>query len=180
MLFRSGNVKLALKLLRHLQKMGIVPAEYDIDRFEKELEREGVIRWDGTGPNLTRKGERALRRDAFEQVFEHLKRSGPGDHKTAFGGGDSAEQLEEKRPYVYGDDLASLDLTGSLYNSIIHSGSLGLNLSEDDLEVRDTAMNTSTATVVLLDISHSMILYGEDRITPAKQVAMAFAEMIMT
>ncbi len=176
----NGNVKLALKLLRHLQKMGIVPAEYDIDRFEKELEREGVIRWDGTGPNLTRKGERALRRDAFEQVFEHLKRSGPGDHKTAFGGGDSAEQLEEKRPYVYGDDLASLDLTGSLYNSIIHSGSLGLNLSEDDLEVRDTAMNTSTATVVLLDISHSMILYGEDRITPAKQVAMAFAEMIMT
>jgi uncharacterized protein with von Willebrand factor type A (vWA) domain len=176
----NGNVKLALKLLRQLQKMGIVPAEYDIDRFEKELEKEGVVRWNHSGPSLTRKGERTLRRNAFEQIFEHLKRSGPGDHKTAFGGGDSAEQLEEKRPYVYGDDLASLDLSGSLHNAIIRSGSLGLNLSEDDLEVRDSAMNTSTATVVLLDISHSMILYGEDRITPAKQVAMAFAEMIMT
>ncbi len=176
----NGKVKLALKLMRQLQNMGIIPGEYDIDEFEKELEKQGVVRWDKSGPNLTRKGERGLRRDAFEQVFEHIKRSGPGDHKTAFGGGESVEQLEEKRPYVYGDDFAALDLTGSLFNSIVRSGSLGMNLSEDDLEVRDTSQNTSTATVVLLDISHSMILYGEDRITPAKQVAMAFAEMIMT
>jgi uncharacterized protein with von Willebrand factor type A (vWA) domain len=55
-----------------------------------------------------------------------------------------------------------------------------MQLTERDLEVRDTEHSAACATVLLLDVSHSMVLYGEDRITPAKQVALALAEMIMT
>lgn len=52
------------------------------------------------------------------------------------------------------------------------------HLREDDLEIRETDYKTQTATVLMIDISHSMILYGEDRITPAKKVAMALSELI--
>ena len=55
-----------------------------------------------------------------------------------------------------------------------------LNLIEDDLEVYETENLSTCATVLMLNISHSMILYGEDRITPAKQVGLAFSELIMT
>ena len=51
-------------------------------------------------------------------------------------------------------------------------------MTESDLEVRETELKTQTSTVLMIDISHSMILYGEDRITPAKKVAMALAELI--
>ncbi len=130
--------------------------------------------------SLTKKGERGLRRDAFERIFEQLKSSGAGNHPTPLGGGYSEETLPEKRPYDFGDDLLNLDLKGSMFNSISRTGSLGLDMTNDDLEVYDTSRTTNCATVMLIDISHSMILYGEDRITPAKQVAMAFTELIMT
>ena len=53
-------------------------------------------------------------------------------------------------------------------------------MNEDDLEIRETDFKTQTSTVLMIDISHSMILYGEDRITPAKKVAMALSELIKT
>ena len=66
-----------------------------------------------------------------------------------------------------------------MMNLIQHSSLDNLELREDDLQVYDTDHNTSVATVLLIDLSHSMILYGEDRITPAKKVAMALSELIM-
>ena len=60
-----------------------------------------------------------------------------------------------------------------------HSSIDALNLSEDDLQVYETDYHTQVSTVLLIDLSHSMILYGEDRITPAKKVAMALSELIM-
>jgi Ca-activated chloride channel family protein len=176
----NGDVEQTLKAMRRLQEMGQIPPEYDLDEFERELQRKKIISVEGGRASLTRKGERGLRRDAFEYIFEKLKSSGAGAHPTPLGGGDSEEKLPEKRPYIYGDNLNNLDLAGSLMNSVVRSGSLGMNLAEDDLEVYDTTRNASCATVVLIDISHSMILYGEDRITPAKQVAMAFTELIRT
>jgi len=176
----NGDVKQALKALRQLQKMGYIPEEWDLDKFEEELKNKKIIAMTDTGPSLTRKGERGLRRDSFEYIFERLKSSRSGTHQTNIGGGDSAEVLPERRHYSYGDDLNHLDLKESLLNSVMRSGSLGMNLHEDDLEVYDTSRNTSCATVILIDISHSMILYGEDRFTPAKQVALALAHLIRT
>ncbi len=176
----NGDVKMALKAMRQLQQMGYIPEDWDLDKFEEELKKNSVITMEGTTPKLTRKGERGLRRDSFEYIFERLKASRDGTHQTNRGAGDSEEVLPERKQYSFGDNLSRLDLKGSLLNSVFRTGSLGMGLSEDDLEVYDTSRNTSCATVILIDISHSMVLYGEDRITPAKQVALAFTELITT
>ena len=83
-------------------------------------------------------------------------------------------------PFAFGDNFRAIDYSASLFNSITRSGDLGLDMSERDLEVYESERMTSCATVLMIDVSHSMILYGEDRITPAKQVAMAFTELILT
>ena len=71
-------------------------------------------------------------------------------------------------------------MTDSMRNAQINHGMDIFKLTENDLEVMETEFNTQTSTVLMIDISHSMILYGEDRITPAKKVAMALAELITT
>ena len=76
--------------------------------------------------------------------------------------------------------MSQVDFRRSYQNALRRAGLERLHLAEEDLEVHDTEHLTNCATVVLLDISHSMILYGEDRITPAKQVAMGLVELIQT
>lgn len=71
-------------------------------------------------------------------------------------------------------------MTESLRNAQINNGIDDFNLTEDDLVVEETMHKSQMSTVLMIDISHSMILYGEDRITPAKKVAMALAELITT
>jgi len=71
-------------------------------------------------------------------------------------------------------------MTESLHNAQINHGIGDFNLTEDDLVVEETTHKSQMSTVLMIDISHSMILYGEDRITPAKKVAMALAELITT
>src|SRR3546814_14195900 len=71
-------------------------------------------------------------------------------------------------------------MTTSLHNAQINHGIGDFRLTERDLEVEERDYKTLTSTVLMIDISHSMILYGEDRITPAKKVAMALAELIRT
>ena len=94
--------------------------------------------------------------------------------------GSGDERLSETRPWQYGDDVHSLDVTGTMSNSFRRGGIDDWNLKEDDFEVYETDYHTSTATVLMIDLSHSMILYGEDRITPARRTAMALSELIMT
>lgn len=174
----SGDVDQALKVLKHLQKMGYIPSDWNLDEFRRELEKKKLINKGKKGFQLTAKGEQSIRKDAFEYVFRNMKNAGHGGHLINSGGGDSEERLPEKRPYSFGDDIVNLDLTSSLFNAINRTGGLGMSVSESDLEVYETSKTTSAATVILIDISHSMILYGEDRITPAKQVAMALTELI--
>ncbi|MCH9031885.1 MAG: hypothetical protein IIB00_06460 [candidate division Zixibacteria bacterium] len=177
----NGDVDLALNALRRLQKLGYLDNDLDIDDFEKKLLEQAVIEINPSGKKkLTRKGERDLRRNALERIFGALKRSGRGDHTVPQEGGSSEEPLPERRPFKFGDNPQLIDFTSSLFNSVRRTGNLNLALSEDDLEVCETEKTTSCATALLLDISHSMILYGEDRITPAKQVAMAISELITT
>ena len=176
----NGDVDETLKLMERLQQEGYISDEYDLEEFKKKLKDAKFINRTKTGFKLGAKGERKLRQDAFELIFQKMKASGRGQHQLPYEGGSSDEMLPEKRGYKFGDSYRSIDYSASMFNSIGRTGELDLNLAEKDLEVFETEKTSSCATVLMIDISHSMILYGEDRITPAKQVAMAFTEMILT
>jgi uncharacterized protein with von Willebrand factor type A (vWA) domain len=115
----------------------------------------------------------------LDQIFGKLKRSGAGNHKTGKSGqGD--EHTGDFREYRYGDGLEHISMTESLKNAQVNHGIGSFQLSEEDLVVEDTQYKAQMSTILMIDISHSMILYGEDRITPAKKVAMALSELITT
>ena len=107
--------------------------------------------------------------------------------KASFGSHDTREQAAgvemsgSSKPYAFGDIL-NLDIGGTLSNALRRGGpGKGLpSLEYADLMVRQSAYRSSCATALMLDCSHSMILYGEDRFTPAKQVALALAHLIRT
>ena len=185
----SGDIDEAFKWLNTLDKeYNIFSDEYSLDDFEEELKKRGYIKEEidpkegkkgkGKGKNiLTAKLESALREYALDQIFGKLKKSGIGNHQTTKAGvGD--ERDGENRSFQYGDDLARINMTESLKNAQINNGISDLRLTENDLIVEDTKHKAQMSTVLMIDISHSMILYGEDRITPAKKVAMALVELI--
>ena len=185
----SGDIDEAFKWLNTLDKeYNIFSDEYSLDDFEEELKRRGYIKEEidpkegkkekGKGKNiLTAKLESALREYALDQIFGKLKKSGIGNHQTTkVGVGD--ERDGENRSFQYGDDLARINMTESLKNAQINNGISDLRLTENDLIVEETKHKAQMSTVLMIDISHSMILYGEDRITPAKKVAMALVELI--
>jgi len=177
----AGDAREALNWLTELDRQyGLTDDSMGIGDFIEELRRQGLIEDDEKGrPRITARTERALRRRSLEEVFSRLRRGPEGGHRTAVDG-SGGEPLPETRPWRFGDDLQRLDVTGTLSNAFRRSGPEGLRLTEDDLEVFETDHRTSTATVLMIDCSHSMVLYGEDRITPARTTAMALAELIMT
>jgi uncharacterized protein with von Willebrand factor type A (vWA) domain len=190
----SGDVEEALDWLRELDKeYQLTDDAYTIDDFIEDLKAKGYIREefeDGTGGegegapgegalSITAKMERIIRQRALDQIFGKIKRSGSGNHRTGKSGvGD--EHTGDFREYHYGDSLDRISMTESLKNAQVNHGLDGFSLTEDDLVVEDTHHKAQMSTVLMIDISHSMILYGEDRITPAKKVAMALAELITT
>ncbi|MCB0743930.1 MAG: hypothetical protein KDC67_08505, partial [Ignavibacteriae bacterium] len=118
-------------------------------------------------------------KQSLEEIFNIFKKGKRGSHNTPYSGfGD--ETTSERRNYQFGDSLDQIDMTSSIKNAQINHGISDFHLMENDLEIEENEFKTSTSTVLMIDISHSMILYGEDRITPAKKVAMALAELITT
>ena len=92
----------------------------------------------------------------------------------------ASRPADASKTYEFGDTL-NLDITATLSNAIQREGlSLPLNIEYSDLQVHQCEYQSSCATVLMLDCSHSMILYGEDRFTPAKKVAMALSHLIRT
>jgi uncharacterized protein with von Willebrand factor type A (vWA) domain len=181
----SGDFDEAIDWLRELDKeYKLTDSSYTIDDFIKDLKNKGYIREElkedgSSGTGITAKTERAIRQQALDQIFGNLKRSGNGNHKTKHSGtGD--EHTGELREFHFGDGLEQISLTESLRNAQINNGVDDFQLTEKDLVVEDTQFKSQMSTVLMIDISHSMILYGEDRITPAKKVAMALAELITT
>lgn len=187
----SGDFDEAIDWLRQLdEEYNLTTSEYTIDDFIEDLKKKGYIREEynpdgqgggkGDGKNtITEKLERSLRKRALDQIFGKIKRSGGGNHKTKYTGqGD--EQAGEFRNYQFGDALHQISITESLKNAQVNHGIDGFNLSENDLVVEESVHKSQMSTVLMIDISHSMILYGEDRITPAKKVAMALSELITT
>ncbi|MGK7389546.1 MAG: vWA domain-containing protein [Candidatus Cyclobacteriaceae bacterium M2_1C_046] len=179
-LVTSGDVAEALKWLSDLdQQYNLTGEEYGIGDFIEDLKREGYLTEDEvTGSfKITAKSEQRVRQDALEEIFGKLKKGGRGSHQTKYSGiGD--EPSADIRSYEFGDTLDQIAVTDSLRNAQINHGLENFTMTEGDLEVREKEYKTQTSTVMMIDISHSMILYGEDRITPAKKVGMALAELI--
>ena len=181
----SGDFDEAIEWLRQLDvEYKLTDENYTIDDFIEDLKKKGYIREeidsDGNGGMaITAKTERAIRQQALDQIFGKLRKSRSGNHSTKqVGLGD--EHTGEFRDYHYGDSLDKISMTESLRNAQIQHGADDFRMTEDDLVVEETHHKSQMSTVLMIDISHSMILYGEDRITPAKKVAMALAELITT
>ncbi|HEY7410305.1 MAG TPA: VWA domain-containing protein, partial [Vicinamibacteria bacterium] len=140
----------------------------------------------GVGPpgppvrfELTRKGADFLGYRSLRDLLGTLGKSSLGAHDTR----DLATGVEASgpsRPYQFGDTL-NLDVSGTLLAAIARGGlKVPLDVEYEDLLVRQAEYQSSCATVLMLDCSHSMILYGEDRFTPAKKVALALSHLVRT
>lgn len=178
----SGDVAEALNWLNQLdQQYKLASDKYGIGDFIQELKDKNFIEENENDSTIriTAKGEQSIRKQSLEEIFGKLKKTTRGNHRTTFSGtGD--EQTSEKREFLFGDSLEQIDMTDSIKNAQINHGIDNFMLTEDDLEVEERDLKAITSTVLMIDISHSMILYGEDRITPAKKVAMALSELITT
>lgn len=180
--YTNGDVAEAMQWLNELDlEYKLSTDEYGIGDFYEELKDKGYIEENNqTGTSrITAKTEQAIRKSSLEEIFGKLKKTKKGDHHT-FKPGQGDEVNPESRPFQFGDMLEQIDFTSSIRNAQINHGVESFRLQEDDLEIRESDYKSQTATVLMIDISHSMILYGEDRITPAKKVAMALSELIKT
>ncbi len=179
--YTSGDVQEALNWMNQLDRQyGLTDDDYGMGDFIEDLKRHGYIEEEteeGT-LNITAKSEQSIRQRALEEIFGKLKRSGRGEHRTPYVG-FGEEPTSELKDFQFGDSLESISFTESFRNAQINHGIDDFMLTEEDLSVREKEHKTACSTVLMIDISHSMILYGEDRITPAKKVAMALSELIM-
>jgi len=150
------------------------------------LERDPRGFMGGTGPEssqvrfeLTSKTVDFLGFRTLRDLLGALGRSSVGRHETRVLS-TGVEASEAPKPYEFGDTL-NLDIPGTLLRAIRREGlAMPLLLEREDLLVHQSEYQSSCATVLMLDCSHSMILYGEDRFTPAKRVALALAHLIRT
>jgi Ca-activated chloride channel homolog len=172
----NGDVAQALEWLRKLaESYGLLGRDRTFEDILDELVEKGVITRNQGNFDITPTGDRAIRESVFDRVFKGLGKGLRGSHNTGKLG-KGGERQPETRPYSFGDDIADLDFNASFRNTLNRGAEAGL--SEDDFEVHEREELAGCATVLMLDISHSMILYGEDRITPAKMVAMSLVEFV--
>lgn len=182
----SGDFDETIDWMRILDKeYKFTTPDYSIDDFVEDLLKRQFVRpksgsnGEGDSMGLTEKMERTLRQHALEQIFGSLKRSGSGNHSTQHAGAGD-ESSGDYRPFQFGDALDKISMTESLKNAQKNHRSEEWKMDENDLVIEESFFKAQMSTVLMIDISHSMILYGEDRITPAKKVAMALAELIAT
>jgi Ca-activated chloride channel homolog len=163
----------------------------EISKMIQRLRDEGYIRVDDPQPGQTAQGEGGtgesgqarfeltqksidfLGYKTLRDLLGGLGKSSAGRHDTReYASG--VEMTGDLKDYEFGDTM-NMDIASTLKNTVVK----GLeNIQESDIVIRQAEYQSSAATVVMLDCSHSMILYGEDRFTPAKQVALALAHMI--
>lgn len=178
--YTSGDVREALDWLNDIDaQYNLSNDEYGIQDFLEDLKAKGYLeegKNDGN-LNLTGKTEQTIRKQALDEIFGKLRKTSPGDHQTNLAG-NGDEISPDRKSFEFGDSLDSLDITGSIHRAHINHGIDEFKLTQEDLEVYEREHKSQQSTVLMIDISHSMILYGEDRITPAKKVAMGLAELI--
>jgi Ca-activated chloride channel family protein len=169
------------KLIERMERENYITVDQPFDRSQQsnipgqtgELQ-QGQVKFEVTDKGLDFLGYRTLR-----DLLGSLGKSSFGRHDTR----DMATGIESSgasRQYEFGDSL-NLDITATLSNAIQRDGlKVPIELEYSDLQVHQCEYQSSCATVLMLDCSHSMILYGEDRFTPAKKVAMALSQLIRT
>lgn len=174
----NADAEYALDILRQIDEQYGVLGDMTLDEFIEMLRERGFL--DDIQGRLaaSKKSLHKLRTDALREIFSSIKKSGVGNHETPQSG-NGVERLPETRGYSFGDLAANIDVTQTITNALLRDSDLSsFSLQEDDIKVYETEHLSSCATVLMIDISHSMILYGEDRITPAKQVALALVQFI--
>jgi uncharacterized protein with von Willebrand factor type A (vWA) domain len=180
--YTNGDAGEALNWLTQLDKeYELTNEEYGMGDFIEDLKQKGYIDENNQSGEIkiTPKTEQGIRKRSLDEIFGKLKKTKQGDHQT-FKPGLGDDINPETRPFQFGDMLEQIDFVSSIRNAQINHGIESFSMKEDDLDIRETDFKTQTSTVLMIDISHSMILYGEDRITPAKKVAMALSELIKT
>ncbi len=176
----DGLDELVQKLMDRMQQEDYISIDQPPDPTRQSNapgqagEGESHVRFEITDKSLDFLGYKTLR-----DLLGSLGRSSFGRHDTR----DLATGIESSgasKRYEFGDVL-NLDITATLSSAIQRDGlELPFNIEYSDLQVHQCEYQSSCATVVMLDCSHSMILYGEDRFTPAKKVAMALSQLIRT
>jgi uncharacterized protein with von Willebrand factor type A (vWA) domain len=176
----EGKQELVEKIIQRMKDEAFLNAESPEDAQGQGEQGDGNT--ENTRFEVTDKGMDFLGFKALRDLLGPLGKSSLGRHDTRYEAA-GVETNGSSKPYEFGDSL-NLDITATL-NSVFAregppDGSGILNLEYSDLQVQQADYQSSCATVVLLDCSHSMILYGEDRFTPAKRVAMALSHLIRT
>ena len=194
--------ELIQQIIQKLQKQGYVTPSPDLDGAREQRERSGggagqadpSLKFEITDKSLDFLGYRALR-----DLLGSIGKSSLGRHDTR----EMATGVEASgapKPYEFGDTM-NLDASATILNAVMRSSSdaagrvsvglpgqaaraepgspaISIDITYEDLMVAQGEYQSSCATVLMLDCSHSMILYGEDRFTPAKRVALALANLI--
>jgi uncharacterized protein with von Willebrand factor type A (vWA) domain len=163
-----------------LRDLGGDDAADELDRLReisRALEEAGYLERDGGRLELTPRAARKLGMRALTDIFSRLRRESLGGHPLPTAGG-SGEPTDETKPYEHGDPFA-VDLNRTLFNAMARAGAgTPLRLAPEDFEVRRSEETTVSSTVLLLDMSRSMLLRGCS--TAAKRVAMALHTLIHT
>jgi Ca-activated chloride channel homolog len=186
----------AEQMRQQLQQMSEQQREQLLERLVQKLEQGGYINTEGPPPEAPATGgqngpdgnarfevtDKAIDFLGFKTLKDLLGSLG----KSSFGAHDTRDLATGidasggSKAYEFGDTL-NLDVSATLFSAMQREGlTLPLNLEYSDLHVHQSEYQSSCATVLMLDCSHSMILYGEDRFTPAKKVALALAHLIRT
>ncbi|HEU0227918.1 MAG TPA: VWA domain-containing protein [Arachidicoccus soli] len=180
--YTNGDAQEALQWMNELDKQfQLTDDNYGMGDFIQDLKDNGYLKEHSVSGeySISSKTEQSIRQRSLEEIFNKLKKSKKGEHATKKSGlGD--EISPDIRNYQFGDKLEQIDFTESIRAAQINHGVENFSLYENDLQIQETEFKAQTSTVLMIDISHSMILYGEDRITPAKKVAMALSELITT
>ncbi len=173
----EGREKLLERLVKKLEEGGYINAEQPTEPSTSSGSQggpEGEVRFDVTDKAVDFLGFKTLK-----DLLGSLGKSSFGAHDTR----DLATGIDASggsKAYEFGDTL-NLDISATLFSAMQREGvRLPLDLEYSDLHVHQSEYQSSCATVLMLDCSHSMILYGEDRFTPAKKVALALAHLIKT
>jgi Ca-activated chloride channel family protein len=171
--------KLIEKLLERMERENYISATGQGDPRNAQVDGQSGDAQSNVHFEVTDKSLDFLGFKAMRDLLGSLGKSSYGRHDTRHWA-TGVETAGASRRYEFGDTL-NLDTTATLSSAISREGlGLPLNLEYDDLHVHQCDYQSSCATVVMLDCSHSMILYGEDRFTPAKRVAMALSHLIRT
>ena len=183
---RSKLEELIQQIIERMAEQGYISTPPDLDAERERRQGRGGGMGQDPGPvtfEVTDKTLDFLGYRALRDLLGSLGKSSYGRHDTREQA-TGVETMAAPKPYEYGDTL-NLDPAATLLNAVQRQHEAGedtsrIHVTHEDLMVAQGEYQSSCATVLMLDCSHSMILYGEDRFTPAKRVALALAQLIKT